>query len=414
MKFGLLGYHEGLRSLLDLIAADPQHEILLAYVDGADDALEKAATCHPADAWEGILDHPDIDVVLVAAPGSFNPVTDEQLRKLAQTGMQLVIQHPACESIVGYEVEMIRVEYDSRIQPYFPGLHHPHVARIAGWIDDPGASPIGDLQLLTMERHPLTYRPEELMRSFSADLALLECLVGSPQRLSAAGSAHDDPEWRQLNLNVVSKEGLVVGWNLHRSAGKSGARILVGGSTGQAILSLDEGGEMSLVLHAEDKQEQIPLPRASLPSEILGPLLEPQGGDDRWYRAVRTTEFSETIPYCLRRGRTVDIPVEPPSENRSFKGAMSIASCGILLAILGLLFAFAIFEGFLFPARYTEYRLQQQQTDVNQSDAEPKRSWFLRIWPVYPILLFLLLQFLLVLARKKPPPAPIPSPGRTD
>ena len=181
-----------------------------------------------------------------------------------------------------------------------------------------------------------------------------------------------------------------------------------------AILSLDEGGEMSLVLHAEDKQEQIPLPRASLPSKILGPLLEPQGGDDRWYRAVRTTEFSETIPYCLRRGRTVDIPVEPPSENRSFKGAMSIASCGILLAILGLLFAFAIFEGFLFPARYTEYRLQQQQTDVNQSDAEPKRSWFLRIWPVYPILLFLLLQFLLVLARKKPPPAPIPSPGRTD
>ena len=31
MQFGFLAYHQVLRSLLDLIAADPQHAFLLAY-----------------------------------------------------------------------------------------------------------------------------------------------------------------------------------------------------------------------------------------------------------------------------------------------------------------------------------------------------------------------------------------------
>ena len=110
----------------------------------------------------------------------------------------------------------------------------------------------------------------------------------------------------------------------------------------------------------------------------------------------------------------MDIPAEPPSENRSFKGAMSIASCGILMAILGILFAYSILEGFQFPARHNKYQLENQQAGVDQLVREPESPLFLRIWPVYPILLFLVLQFLLVLARKKRPQAPISSPGRTD
>ncbi len=414
MKIGLLGYNEGLRSLLEILATDPQHETCLAFADGEVELLDQFTARHPASQWEAILDHPDIDVVILAAPDSYNPVTDEQLRKLAQAGMQMVVQHPSCESIVGYEIEMIRVEHGSQIQPYLPGLHHPHLANIASWISKPETSPIGELQLLSMERHPLTYIPADLMRCFSGDLALLESLVGSPCRLNAAGSVHDDPEWRQLNLNVVSDNGLMVNWNLHRRDGKPGARILLGGRTGQAVLSLDENNTLSLSLHTEEGDSEIPVPSAALPADILGPLLEYQGDDDRWYRAVRNTEFAEMIPYCLRRGRAVDIPAEPPSENRSFKGAMSIASCGILMAILGILFAYSILEGFRFPARHNKYQLENQQAGVDQPVREPESPLFLRIWPVYPILLFLVLQFLLVLARKKRPQAPISSPGRTD
>ncbi|MEE2686453.1 MAG: hypothetical protein VYB09_09085 [Planctomycetota bacterium] len=413
MKIGLLGYNEGLRSLLHILATDPHHEVCLAFADG-DDLLDRFTDRHPAEQWEGILDHPDIDVVILAHPESYNPVTDEQLRKLAQAGMPMVVQHPACESIVGYEVEMIRVEHGSQIRPYLPALHHPHLATIANWINDPQLSPIGTLQLLSMERHPDSYRPADLMRCFSGDLAILECLIGSPCRLNAAGSAHDDPEWRQLNLNVVSDNGLMANWNLHRRDGKSGAQILLGGSTGQATLSLDENHELSLELSTDDGNSEVPIPSTALPADILGPLLEFRGEDDRWYRAVRNTEFAEMIPYCLRRGRAVDIPAEPPSENRSFKGAMSIASCGILMALLGILFAYSVFEGFQFPARHNEYQLEKQQTGIDQQVQEPERPLFLRIWPVYPILLFLLLQFLLVLARKKRPSAPISLPDGTD
>ena len=110
------------------------------------------------------------------------------------------------------------------------------------------------------------------------------------------------------------------------------------------------------------------------------------------------------------RKRAVELPDEPPSESRSFKGAMSIASCGILLAILGILFSYAILEGFRFPGRHNEYLLQLEQAQAPA--ASPEQPFLLRIWPVYPILLFLLLQFLLVLARKKNS-ASISSPDRT-
>jgi hypothetical protein len=410
MKFGLLGYNEGLDGLLQHIATHPDHEITLACMDTACGQLSPTTPCQPADHWEGLLNHPDMEVVILAAPDAFHSGMDDQLRKFAQTGMQLLVQHPACESIVGYEVEMIRVEYGSELHPFVPGLFHPHVTTVAGWIADADSSPIGTLQLLSMERQPSSYLREEIIRQFSGDLVLLEYLVGGARSLHAAGSPHDASEWRQLNLNVVSETGNLFSWNLHRRDGNPGTRILVGGDSGQAVLELDVQGRVSLDIQKKG-QAHDPGPASPLDAEVLENLLQPTSGGDEWYRAVRATEFSETIPYCLRRGRAVDIPDEPPSENRSFKGAMSIASCGILLAILGLLFAFAIFEGFRFPARHNEYLLQQQQ--VQAPATSPERPLLMRIWPVYPILLFLFLQFLLVLARKKNP-ATISSPDRTD
>jgi hypothetical protein len=261
-----------------------------------------------------------------------------------------------------------------------------------------------------MERQPSSYLREEIIRQFSGDLVLLEHLVGRARSLHAAGSPHDASEWRQLNLNVVSESGSVVSWNLHRRDGKSGTRILVGGESGQAIIELGSQGSVSLDVQGRE-HFQNPAPTSPFDSTVLDKLLQPTEGDDRWYRAVRATEFSETIPYCLRRGRAVDLPDEPPSENRSFKGAMSIASCGILMAILGILFAYAIFEGFRYPARHNEYLLQQQ-SQVQAPVVTPERPFLVRIWPVYPILLFLFLQFLIVLARKKKP-SPISSPDRT-
>ncbi len=411
MKFGLLGYNEGLDGLLEHIANHSDHRVTLACTDTPCGHLSPTTPCHPAAHWEGLLDHPDMDVVIVAAPDSFQSGMDDQLRKLAQTGMRLLVQHPACESIVGYEIEMIRVEYGSEIHPFVPGLFHPYTTMIAGWITDPESSPVGTLQLLSMERQPSSYLREEIMRQFSGDLVLLEYLVGGARSLHAAGSPHDASEWRQLNLNVVSETGNLVSWNLHRRDGNPGTRILVGGESGQAVLELDTQGRVSLDIQKEGQGHDL-MPASPFDADILENLLRPTAGEDQWYRAARAMEFSETIPYCLRRGRAVELPDEPPSESRSFKGAMSIASCGILLAILGILFAYAILEGFRFPGRHNEYLLQQEQSQVQAPAASPEQPLLVRIWPVYPILLFLLLQFLLVLARKKNP-ATISSPDRT-
>jgi predicted dehydrogenase len=415
MKFGLLGYNDGLRELLDHIHGNPDHQIVLAFVDQQAAALPETTQIQPASSWEAILDHPDIDAVILAAPDSPNAVTDDQLRKLAQTGIRIIVQHPACESIVGYEIEMIRVEYGSELLPYMATCHHPHLATLAGWITAEGDSPIGSFQSLSMERHPSSYRAEELMKQFSHDLVLLECLVGNPRRLSAIGSDHDDPEWRQLNINVVSDTGLMASWVLHRGDGKKGSRIVAVGSRGHAILSFggpEEGVSLCLYTDNEETKELEAPSRLSV--AFTDSLARPGSLGDSWYRAMRTIEFGETIPWCLRRGRAIDITAEPPSEQRSFKGAMSIASCGILLSILAFLFALAVFEGFRYPANYNKFMDQQDDTAVNQVSTTREAPFLVRIWPVYPILLFLLLQLLLLIARKKSTPTPISSPAGTD
>ncbi len=92
------------------------------------------------------------------------------------------------------------------------------------------------------------------------------------------------------------------------------------------------------------------------------------------------------IPLSLKRGRQIELFNTHPTETDAFKGVMSGAGCFLLLLTLGVIGLFFTFD----TMRLSDLR------DLHQTaQSIPTTNPILfRLWPVYPLLLFLGFQFL--------------------
>ena len=117
--------------------------------------------------------------------------------------------------------------------------------------------------------------------------------------------------------------------------------------------------------------------------------------------------------------RTIDILDEKRTEEGAFKGIMSMGGCGLLLATLLLLLFGSVIEGFRLPAKRRNYELQDSPPGV-VAPVNSARPLWIRLWPAYHFLIFLLLQFfkLAILPPKDTAAAPStaqpPSPPTDD
>ena len=126
MRFVLLGAGDDALDLANVILADSKHRLVAALEVPTDVAEVLSAECDLVafDSWESLLDESFTDVVIVGETESTDRRA-EQLRKLTQASVPMVVVHPGCESIVGYELEMIRSDTDCPLVPYCPGMSHP-------------------------------------------------------------------------------------------------------------------------------------------------------------------------------------------------------------------------------------------------------------------------------------------------
>ena len=107
-------------------------------------------------------------------------------------------------------------------------------------------------------------------------------------------------------------------------------------------------------------------------------------------------EASELISLSLKKGRRIEIFDGNPTEGDSFKGVMSTAGCFILLLVLFVISIFAVFDIAQMPeTRDGHITALESGNPITES---PKSTW-LRLWPVYPLLLFLMFQFLRLVIR---------------
>src|SRR5687767_5809735 len=190
MRLALLGIDDEALELVRWGVLAEGHQLVAAYDVGSrgEDIAAIAPDAALNEDWESLVLGTRADAVIVARghaglAGQTGIADDErradQLRKLAQAAVPMLVMCPACEAIVGFEIEMIRRDSRGVIVPYVPGQSRGELAEVASWLEDGERSPVGAVEQLVLEREQSDRGRSAVLVQFARDVALLRRLVGT-------------------------------------------------------------------------------------------------------------------------------------------------------------------------------------------------------------------------------------------
>src|SRR5215204_1873668 len=198
MKLALLGVDEDALHLLRWALIDGGHELIAAYDCGSQ--AEELRTIAPqitlGESWEALVLGSAADAVIVGRGGAGlagetgiadSERRDKQLRKLAQAAVPMIVVCPACEAIVGFEIEMIRRDVGGIIVPYIPGDRYPGIASLENLASWGQTSPLGAVEQITFEREQADRSRGSVLLRFARDVTLLRHLMGTIRSVVASG-----------------------------------------------------------------------------------------------------------------------------------------------------------------------------------------------------------------------------------
>jgi hypothetical protein len=409
MRIALLGADDDSLALVRWATLKGGHELVAAYDSDSHAAAigEMAPAVRLTDNWEELLLGTAADAVVVGRGGKEAAVRQaidcaerrgDQLRKLVQAALPMIVVCPTCEAIVGFEIEMIRRDTAAIIIPFVPQRTHPVVDRLSQWALEAEESPVGQIEQVVLEREQANRSREAVLACLARDFSLMREFIGTIQTVSASGPAatvgrdplgprsRELPSLANLSVNVSGDQGLSGRWSMAPAIGQDVGRLTIIGGRGKALLTMPADGEWSLQLPGQPAVIEPAEPQDEA-AEVFSWLVHAVETEefydaDAWLAACRDQEAAEAVDRSLARGRTIELFNEEHTEEESFKGIMAMGGCLLLVMALGVLFIAVIVEGLRLPMR----------------------SWPLwRLWPFYllvPIAAFLLLQ-LLQLAVKR-------------
>jgi predicted dehydrogenase len=333
------------------------------------------------DEWEALLDEQFVDAVVVAR-GADEDRRTEQLRKLVQAGMPLVVSHPVVDSmLVYYELDMIRRETGCVALPCLPDRHHPALEHLAEIVRKGHESPIGKVEQVIVQRSIAEPSKQNVVAQFARDVDLIRAIAGDMTRLGAMASSQDDSAYGSLGVQMSGPGGAVARWSVDPTPSALGGHVSLLGPLGKAAVWLrpeGQGWTMELTVGGQTQAERYDVwnPAAAALDELAA-AMEGQPVEPDWVDAARSVELAETIDRSLHKGRTIELYYEDYTEQGTFKGTMTSLGCGLLLLGMVALGVVAIGEQMGLP--------------------------WLRGWP-YALLAafaaFLLLQLLMLVFRK--------------
>lgn len=438
MKLALLGSDDLSLSLARTIAASPEHELVVACQPRREHQDQLWPLIRPKalrDDWESLLHHTGVEGVIVArpAPGVSH---DDALRKLVQAAVPLLIVHPACEAIVGFELDMIRRDTQCPIVALCEGRWHPALEWMLRLVSPEGTSPdadssLGPLEQVTFERSLADRGRQNVLAQLACDVSLLRPVMGEITKITATGADASSPSLANLAVSLTGRNGLIARWTVAPADRVLNGQLTLVGAQGRATLSMPAGADWKLSIGGDEPRETS-FPDWSEPSVALAEFAKTIAGKapvPTWIDACRDLEVADTVEISIRRGRTLDLSTEEPTEEGTFKGIMAVGSCALLMLTLLVLFVGSVIEGVRLPFQRGQWldrrRAEQQErrepdavdtgpgdTDAanpgertgNPSDEPRPKPWpvLLRLWPVYPFALFLLLQLLRLVFRTSP------------
>lgn len=347
MKLALLGADDRTEPLSQAAVA-LGHEIVWAWGDERDyEAIRLIAprlVC--AADWENALLADVADAVIVPEfrgdatgalgeqAGADSQTADlrvEQLRRLVQENVPVLLAHPAHPSmLLYYELDMIRRDTGCPVLPWIVTRFDPAARRLVEAIR---AGELGKVEQAVLTRETSARRRESILARFASDVDLLREVCGDLKRLSAMGPPHGGSDYASLGVQLSSANGVSARWTLAPAQGADGVKLTVIGSEAARELVLGGPIEAQSDAAATLYRESIRALEAAVARRPVVPdLLD----------AARAMELADSIDRSLRRGRVVDLHYEEFSESSTFKGHMTALGCGILMVSLLLLCIAAI------------------------------------------------------------------------
>lgn len=352
MKLAILGIDAATLALAEAIQAGGRHE--LAWTCEWDSAAPPdfvarvrrlGVGSRPVEHWEALLDQTLVDAVIVSR-GANQDERTEQLRKLVQAGMPVLVSHPAFDSmLVYYELDMIRRETGSPVLAYLSERWHPATGQLAELIEQGSGSAIGQVEQVVMERQLDDRDQPRVIAQFARDVDLIRRVRGEVTKLGAMGSGGQQSGYASLDVHLSSSEGVATRWSVAPVESRAGARLTLLGSRGKAVLQIADEGPWQLEIAAAGSEPRTQeFPTWNPAGEALSKLEMAIAGRTvpDWIDASRSVELAEMIERSLRRGRTIELHYEDYTEAGTFKGTMTSVGCGLLLAGLALLVVGAI------------------------------------------------------------------------
>jgi hypothetical protein len=330
MRFALLNVDEDVLDLVRAMAAGGEHTVTSA-VDVGRFANELAVLAEHAaydQQWEALLLEDVVDCVIVGRGGTAD-VRAEQIKKLVQAKVPLIIVHPSVEAIVGYEIEMIRQDVGGVIVPYAPLVWGSDVHELKA-LATASDGEIGRVEQLVFER-PMSKRSKsDVLHQLARDAAVIRALLGPIKSVSAAGNLDRDEV--SLSVQMTSDSGALVRWSVEPSAEDAAPTLTLLGTQ----------GKLSRELRSSTQEPQQVFDELASRSTVGQTSFT-------WIDACRATEIADTVPRCLARGKTIELYNEEHTEEGAFKGVMAVGGCLILMLGLLLVVFVAIMEGLRLP-----------------------------------------------------------------
>jgi hypothetical protein len=408
MKLAVIGADEESLNLVRWATQHGNHELVAAY--DSDAQSQQLRVINPqlilSDNWEELFLASAADVVIVgrggkeaAARASIDRAERraDQLRKLVQAAVPMIVVCPACEAIVGFEIEMIRRDTKSVIVPHVPGLLEPGIRKLEELVSWGDTSPLGKIEQIVLDREQADRSRESVLVQLSRDASALRRMIGTIQTVTASGpppaigrdplgpKSKELPSLTNLTVHLGGDEGLSARWSLAPASGPNMAKLAIIGERGKASMTSD--GVLSIEIACEKATAETVLAGSDI-EPVFRKLSHAVGSDEfyddsAWLAACHDQEAAEAVDRSLTRGRTIELFNEEHTEEESFKGVMAMGGCLLLSMALGVLFVAVVVEGLRLPMR----------------------SWPLwRLWPFYllvPIVAFLLLQLLQLVIKRE-------------
>ena len=380
MKLALLGIDRYVHSLAAAVLRDQRHEVTVVCdsPEREGDVLQLHPAAHREGDWENLLLGRNFDLLVVGANPQNGELRYEQLRRLVQEAIPLVVVQPAAEAIALHELAMIQNDTGSLLAAWNPLLGDTAIGLINEHLRGSEAAHISHVSI---QRSISERTWQAIKMQLARDAQWVSQLIGPPDRVTALAPNTGGDELSSLAVTFVGKGNALAQWTLGAATGMNA--VTVAGNFGTAEWQTQMDGSSELAIDGPSGREERAWTSEEHQAEVgrnflsfLESTLEAQKQRDSFELATRAVELAEAAQESNRRNRTISMHYEEHSEQQTFKSVMAAGGCLLLLGLLLTCVASVALDSIGAPLR--------------------NNPWW-RIWPVYvfaPVVAFLLLQSL--------------------